>query len=50
MKVELLLWLEQLQIWKLEREHPAPKQEQLESSEDELPVSSYPNFNSDQAC
>jgi hypothetical protein len=49
--MELLLWLEQIAIWKLEREHPAPKQEQLESSEnDELPIASYPTFNSDQAC
>jgi hypothetical protein len=48
--MELLLWLEQLQIWRLEREHAAPKQEQLESSEDdELPQASYPTLNNESA-
>jgi hypothetical protein len=41
--MELLLWLEQIEIWRLEREHAVPKQEQLESSEDdELPLAVYP--------
>jgi hypothetical protein len=41
--MELLLWLEQLQIWRLEREHGTPKQEAIEqSADDELPVASYP--------
>ena len=41
--MELIFWLEQIEIWRLQREHPAPKQEQLETNEeDELPVASYP--------
>jgi hypothetical protein len=41
--MELLLWLEQIEIWRLEREHADPKQEKFEQSEDtELPVAGYP--------
>lgn len=41
--MELLLWLEQLHIWRLEREHADPKQEAIEqSAEDELPLAIYP--------
>ncbi len=43
--MELLLWLEQIEIWRLEREHGTPKQEQQELVEDEeLPVASYPSL------
>jgi hypothetical protein len=35
----LLLWLEQIEIWRIEREHGTPKQEAIVSDEeDELPV------------
>ena len=50
--MELLSWLEQLHIWRIEREHGTPKTETVSdlSEDDELPVSSYPTFNNDQAC
>jgi len=41
--MELLIWLEQLAIWRMQREHAEPKQEPVEQSEDrELPVVLYP--------
>lgn len=40
--MELLLWLEQVYLWRLQREHGQTKQERLESEDDELPVASYP--------
>jgi hypothetical protein len=41
--MELLLWLEQLYLWRLQREHADPKQELLDQLEDtELPVAGYP--------
>lgn len=39
--MELLFWLEQIAIWKLEREHGEPKQEQL-VEDNELPEATYP--------
>lgn len=43
--MELLLWLEQIELWRLEREHGTPKQEALEQSEEkELPVAGYPEM------
>jgi len=33
--VELLMWLEQIEIWRLQRRYPSPKQEKQERSEDE---------------
>jgi hypothetical protein len=39
--MELLLWLEQLYIWRLQREHASPKQEDCSQTEDkELPQAS----------
>ncbi len=42
--MELLLWLEQLAIWRLERERGTPKQEVIEHSaeDEELPLAIYP--------
>lgn len=43
MNLELLLWLEQVAIWRLQREHSEPKQEPAQQSGDkELPVVNYP--------
>jgi hypothetical protein len=45
MNAELLMWLEQVEIWRLQREHSAPKQEDPGQREDEeLPVASYPHL------
>lgn len=44
--MELIIWLEQLYLWRLQREHGIPKQEDLELSESgEMPVDWYPLFN-----
>lgn len=44
--MELLLWLEQLYLWRLQRDHAAPKQEYPRQTEDEeLPQASYPGAN-----
>lgn len=41
--MELLMWLEQLAIWRLQREHSEPKEDKQEHSEDkELPQVQYP--------
>jgi hypothetical protein len=41
--MELLLWLEQLYLWRLHREHADPKQGDHSQTEDEeLPQASYP--------
>lgn len=41
--MELLMWLEQVAIWHLQREHSEPKEEKPMQSEDkELPAVSYP--------
>ena len=41
--MELLIWLEQLYLWRLQREHADPKQEDRSQSEDEeMPQASYP--------
>jgi hypothetical protein len=32
--MELLIWLEQLYLWRLQREHPSPKQEDHSQSEE----------------
>jgi len=43
MELPILIWLEQLFIWGLQREHAAPKQEDCSQSQDEeLPQASYP--------
>lgn len=43
MNLELLLWLEQVALWRMQREQAEPKQEEQEQSEDrELPQVSYP--------
>jgi hypothetical protein len=40
--MELLMWLEVVYVWRLQREHGTPK-EDLEQSEDtELPEATYP--------
>lgn len=45
MNLELLLWLEQVKIWRLQREHSEPKQEPAKPSEDkELLSVSYPQI------
>lgn len=40
--MELLFWLEQLEIWRLKREHGTPKEEPDQSEDDELPMARYP--------
>lgn len=41
--MELLMWLEQIQIWRLERESPVLKQEDPGESEvKETPIATYP--------
>jgi hypothetical protein len=41
--MELLLWLEQIVIWRLQREHGFVKEEDPGASHDDaLPVASYP--------
>jgi len=41
--MELLLWLAEIEIWRLQREHGTPKEEDPGQSEDEaLPVAVYP--------
>jgi hypothetical protein len=41
--MELLLWLEQIELWRLQREHGTPKQESIKQPEDsELPIATYP--------
>lgn len=41
--MELLIWLEQIALWRIQREHAEPKQEPVEQSEDrELPQVGYP--------
>lgn len=42
MNLELLLWLEQVALWRLQREQTKPKQEQEQSEDRELPAVSYP--------
>lgn len=39
--MELIIWLEYLYLWRLQREHGIPKQEDL-VEEDELPEATYP--------
>lgn len=40
--MELLMWLEEIAIWRLQREHSEPKQDKPVQSEDkELPFVSY---------
>lgn len=41
--MELLLWLEQIEIWRLQREHSAPKQEDPGESADQTTIVSYPS-------
>lgn len=41
--MELLLWLAEIAIWRLQRERSEPKEDSAQQSEDkELPVVSYP--------
>jgi len=41
--MELLMWLEQIAIWRLQREHASPKQEDPgESPVNEQPIAAYP--------
>jgi hypothetical protein len=40
--MELLLWLAEIEIWRLQREQSAPKQEDRRQSEDETTIVSYP--------
>lgn len=41
--MELLMWLEQIEIWRLQREHSTVKEEvQRVVPDDELPQATYP--------
>jgi hypothetical protein len=40
--VELLIWLEQLYLWRLQRKHADPKQDHSQSEDKEMPQASYP--------
>ena len=43
--MELLLWLAELEIWRLQREHGTPKTEtisDLSEQDEELPQATYP--------
>jgi hypothetical protein len=42
--MELLMWLEQIEIWRLQREHGSPKLATMANlpQDEVLPVASYP--------
>jgi hypothetical protein len=40
--MELLFWIECVQVWRLEREHAPVKQEDRGQTEDETTIVSYP--------
>jgi hypothetical protein len=40
--VELLMWLAEIEIWRLQREHSQVKQEDHGRTEDETTIVSYP--------